>query len=520
MVEDFQVDLLSSVFHGFAVALDPTNLLFCLVGCVAGTLIGVLPGLGPLAAIAFLLPTTFHVPVIPALIMLAGIYYGAMYGGSTTSILVNIPGEAASVVTCLDGYQMARRGRAGAALGISAMASFIAGTLGVAILMALAPPLAKLALKFGPAEYTSLLLLALVIVSFIGGGEPLKAMTMGVLGLAIGMIGTDMVSGNPRFTFGVFELQDGVGIVPVAIGVFGIAEVFANVEIIEVRQLLKTSFKNLWPTIRDYRDSAWPIIRGSLMGFFVGVLPGGNPIIASVVSYGVEKKMAKNPERFGHGAIEGVAGPEAANNAATSGAFVPLLSLGVPNNAVMALMLGAMVIHGVVPGPGMIGEKPDLFWGIVCSMYVGNAMLLALNLPLVGLWVQVLRVPYRVLMPLILIFCVIGVYAVNSSIFETALVVVFGVFGFLMRKLGYDQAPLIMGVILGPMLENNFRQALLLSRGSFAIFVGSPISSGLLAIVAIFLGRSLYLSLVKRSGRSGNAHGRSGQSESTGKERS
>lgn len=496
-MEDFPVDLLTNVLQGFSVALDPVNLLYCFLGVLAGTLVGVLPGLGPLAAIALLLPVTFYVPVVPALIMLAGIFYGAMYGGSTTSILVNIPGEAASVVTCLDGYKMALCGRAGPALGISAIGSFVAGTLGVVILMLLAPPLARFALQFGPAEFTSLLILAIVIVAYIGSGEPLKAMMMGALGLALGLIGTDQISGNPRFTFGIWELVDGVGMVTVAIGVFGISEVFQNVEVIERRQLIKTSFKGLFPSRQDIRDSALPILRGSLLGFFVGILPGGSHIISSFLSYGVEKKVSKHPEKFGQGAIEGVAGPEAANNAATSAAFVPLLSLGVPNNAVMALMLGAIVMHGIVPGPRLITDQSQLFWGVICSMYIGNAMLLALNLPLVGLWVQVLRVPYRLMLPMILVFCLVGIYSINASLFEMFMVILFGVFGYVMRKFDFEMAPVIMGVIIGPMLETAFRQALLLSQGSFGIFVTRPISVFFLLIAAILLCRTTVNSILK-----------------------
>jgi len=484
------MDLLTNVAHGFAVALDPNNLFFCFIGCLAGTLIGVLPGLGPLAAIAFLLPTTLYIPVVPALIMLAGIYYGAMYGGSTTSILLNIPGEAASVVTCLDGYQMALQGRAGVALGISAIGSFVAGTVGVVILMVLAPPLAKLALKFGPPEYTSLLLLALIVIAWVGSGEPGKALMMVALGLALGLVGTDPITGNPRYTFGIRDLEDGIGIVPVAIGVFGISEVFLNVEVILQRQSLKTTFRKLLPSLREMRQCFLPMIRGSFLGFGVGILPGGNPIISSFLSYGVEKKVSAHPERFGHGAIEGVAGPEAANNAATSGAFVPLLSLGVPNNAVMALMLGAILIHGIIPGPSLITDKPQLFWGLLCSMYIGNAMLLALNLPLIGIWVRVLRIPYRILFPMILIFCLIGVYSINASIFEMFLVTLFGVFGYVMRKLDYEMAPLLMGVVLAPMFETALRQALLLSRGSFSIFVTRPISAFFLIASILFLVRS------------------------------
>ena len=485
------MDFLSNVLAGFAIALEPNNLFFCFIGTLAGTLVGVLPGLGPLSAIAILLPATFYIPAVPALIMLAGIYYGAMYGGSTTSILVNIPGEAASVVTCLDGYQMARQGKAGAALGIAAIGSFVAGTMGVVLLMLMAPPLARIALKFGPPEYFALFLMALIIVAAMGSGDAVAALMMMTLGVTIGTIGTDQITGNPRFALNIRELLDGVGIAPVAIGLFGISEVFLNVERIVRSDLLAAPLRGLWPSLQEFRVSFLPILRGSVLGFFIGILPGGNPIISSFLSYGLEKRLYKHPERFGHGAIEGVAGPESANNATTQGAFVPLLSLGIPNNAVMALMLGAFVIHGVLPGPNLITEKPQLFWGVLCSMYIGNAMCLALNLPLVGLWVQVLRVPYRLLFPTILLFCLLGVYSLNMSTFEMLLVVVFGVVGYLLRKLEYEMAPLILGVVIGPMLEVALRQSLLLSRGRLSIFVTRPIAACFLAVAAFFLIRAM-----------------------------
>jgi len=484
------VDILSNVVNGLLVSLEPSNLFFCFIGCLFGTLIGVLPGLGPLAAIAFLLPITYYIPVIPAMIMLAGIYYGAMYGGSTTSILVNIPGEAASCVTCIDGYQMARQGRAGAALGIAAIGSFAAGTFGVFVLMVLAPPLARFSLRFGPPEYAALLLLALVIIATIGSRDRVKAFLMLASGAALGMIGPDPVSGNARFSLGVRELYDGVGIAPLAIGLFGVSEVLLNAEIILKQEVMKTSFKDMLPTLRDYRASWAAIVRGSGLGFFIGILPGGNPIVASFLSYGLEKKLSSHPERFGQGAIEGVAGPESANNSATSGAFIPLLSMGVPNNAVMALMLGAMMIHGVVPGPQLIDKTPQLFWGVIVSMYIGNIMLLALNLPLIGLWVQLLRVPYRLLFPVILMFCLVGVYAINYSIFEMFLVVLFGTAGYLLRKVDFDMAPIIMGLIIGPMIETAIRQSLMLSRGSFTIFVSRPIALILLAVTILVLANA------------------------------
>jgi putative tricarboxylic transport membrane protein len=493
------MDLLSSVINGFQVALEPTNLFFCFIGCLFGTLIGVLPGLGPLAAIAFLLPVTYYVPVVPALIMLAGIYYGAMYGGSTTSILVNIPGEAASVVTCLDGYAMAQQGRAGPALGIAAIGSFVAGTFGIFILMILAPPLARFSLRFGPPEYATLLFLALVVIATISSGDQVKGFLMLAVGAALGLIGSDPISGNARFALGIYELHDGVGIAPLAIGLFGVSEVFQNAEIILRQEVIKTSFKDMLPSWKDYKDSWAAIVRGSFLGFFIGILPGGNPIVASFLSYGLEKKVSKHPERFGQGAIEGVAGPESANNSATSGAFIPLLSMGVPNNAVMALMLGAMMIHGVVPGPQLIDKAPQLFWGVIISMYIGNAMLLALNLPLIGLWVQLLRVPYRLLFPVILMFCLVGVYAINYSRFEMLLVIIFGTAGYLLRKVNFEMAPLIMGAIIGPMIETAIRQSLMLSQGSFTIFMSRPIPLFFLFLAVLVLVHPLIRKNVSKS---------------------
>ena len=480
------MDFLTSVAGGFAVALQPSNLLFCFIGCLSGTLIGVLPGLGPLTAIAFLLPVTYYIPVVPALIMLAGIYYGAMYGGSTTSILVNIPGEAASVVTCLDGYRMAQQGRAGPALGIAAIGSFIAGTFGIVVLMVMAPPLARFSLRFGPPEYATLLFLALVIIATMSSGDQLKAFLMLAAGVALGVIGADPVSGSPRFAF-CFDLQDGVGMAPLAIGLFGVSEVLQNVEAVLHPEVIRASFKGLFPSWKDFKASWSAIVRGSFLGFFIGILPGGNPIVASFLSYGLEKKISKHPDQFGKGAIEGVAGPESANNSATSGAFIPLLAMGVPNNAVMALMLGAMTIHGVVPGPQLIDNAPQLFWGVIISMYIGNVMLLALNLPLVGLWVQLLRVPYRFLFPMIVVFCLLGVYAISYSRFDMLLVVLFGVVGYLLKKLDFEMAPLIMGLIIGPMIETAIRQSLMLSNGSFSIFVSRPIPLFLLVVTVLVL---------------------------------
>jgi putative tricarboxylic transport membrane protein len=481
------MDLLISFWQGLTVAFQLQNLFFCFIGVLAGTLVGVLPGIGPLGAIAILLPSTFYISPVSALIMLAGIYYGAMYGGSTTSILVNIPGEAASVVTCIDGHQMALHGRAGAALGISAFGSFIAGTIGVALLLLVAPPLARLALRFGPPEYFALMLLGLTILVYLANGPIIKALMMAALGLFLGVIGTDLISGRPRFTFGIIELNDGLGITPVVMGLFGISEVLLNVERTLQRHVNKIDLKGLLPNLQDWKDSIMPILRGSFVGFFLGVLPGGGALISSFASYAMEKKVSRHPEKFGRGAIEGVAGPESANNAAAQGAFIPLLTLGVPTNGVMALMLGAMLIHGVQPGPLLMKEQPDMFWGLIASMYLGNCMLLILNLPLIGLWVQVLKLRYQVLFPLILLFCLIGVFGVNNSILEIWLMIGFGAFGYLMKKFEYEMAPLVLALILGPMFENALRQSLILFDGSFLGFFTRLISAGLIIASGLLL---------------------------------
>ena len=480
------MEFFNSTLLGFQVAIQPINLFFCFIGVLTGTLVGVLPGLGPVAAMSLLLPTTFHVTPVSAIIMLAGIYYGAMYGGSTTSILVNIHGEAASVVTCLDGYKMARQGRAGPALGISAFGSFIAGTLSLVGLMFIAPPLAEMALKFGPPEYFSLMILGLTVLTFLASGPMWKALLMAAFGLFLGCIGMDNMTASYRFTFNILELSDGVGLVPVVMGLFGISEVMLNVEQSMARSIFETKIQNLLPNLKDWRDSFWPIIRGTILGFFLGVLPGGGAVISSFVSYAVEKKVSKYPEKFGTGVIEGVAGPESANNAATGGAFIPLLSLGIPANAVMALLLGAFIIHGVQPGPMLVKEHPQLFWGTVASMYVGNAMLLVLNLPLIGMWVRILKVPYPILFPLILLFCLIGCYSLNNSVTEVIIMVLFGLIGYTFKKFQYEGPPLVLALVLGPMMENSLRQALLMSGGSPVIFFSRPISAALMGI-AIFL---------------------------------
>jgi putative tricarboxylic transport membrane protein len=476
------MDFLHSILFGFNVALQPVNLFYCFCGVTIGTLVGVLPGLGPVATISLLLPIAFHANPVSFTIMLAGIYYGAMYGGSTTSILVNIPGEAASVITCLDGYKMARQGRAGPALGISALGSFIGGTAGVVGLMFLAPPLAKMALRFGPPEYFSLIFLSLVMLSYITRGSMIKALMMTSIGLILGCVGMDIMTTIPRFTYGILVLQDGVGLVPVVMGLFGISEVLLNIEEESSGQdVFKTAIKRLMPNLREWKDSIGSIFRGSVLGFFLGILPGGGAVVASFISYAVEKRVSKTPEKFGTGMIQGVAGPETANNAAASGAFIPMLTLGIPSNPVTAILLGALIIQGLQPGPLLLKQAPDVFWGVITSMYIGNAMLLILNLPLIGIWVKVLKVPYFILFPLIFLFCLIGVYSINSSIGDVVIMIVFGTVGYAMKKFDYEGAPLIVALVLGPMFETALRQSLSLSNGDFAIFFSRPISIGLMA---------------------------------------
>ncbi len=474
------MDLLHHLQMGFSIALSWENLASCFFGVLIGTLIGVLPGLGPAATISLLLPSTYYMSPTTATIMLAGVYYGAMYGGSTTSILVNIPGEAASVVTCIDGYQMARSGRAGAALGIAAFGSFIAGTLSTVGLMIAAPPLARFALDFGPPEYAALIFLAFSILIYLASGSIAKAVMMTAVGIFVGSIGTDFITGDMRFTYGSLTLSDGLGLVPVVMGLFGVAEVLENMEgPSSNKEVLRTRLAGLLPTLADCRASLPPVLRGTLLGFFLGVLPGGSAVMASFTSYAVEKKLSRTPERFGKGAIEGVAGPEAANNAATGGNFIPLMTLGIPSNVVMALMLGALMIHGVRPGPMLIKEQPQLFFGFAASMYIGNVMLLVLNLPLIGMWVRLLTIPYRILFPLILLFCLIGVYSLNTNFWEIIIMAVFGVIGYLMRKFRYEAPPFVFALVLGPIMENAVRQSLLMSEGSLDIFVTRPISLAL-----------------------------------------
>lgn len=492
------MDIIQSLFEGFSVALEPTRLMFCFIGVFLGTMVGILPGLGPSAAIALLLPATYQLDPTSAVIMLGGIYYGAMYGGSTTSILLNIPGESASVVTCMDGYQMARQGRAGAALGISAYGSFIAGTISVFGLALVAPPLAKFALKFGPPEYFALIFCGLSILIYLASASVLKAVIMALVGLFLGLMGTDFVTGYPRFTFGNVTLLDGVGMVPVVMGLFGIAEVLENLEKGISRDIFNTSISQLFPSHEDWKLSAGPIARGTIVGFFLGILPGGGALISSFTSYAIEKKVSKYPERFGTGAIEGVAGPESANNAATGGAYIPLLTFGIPANVVMALVLGALLIHGIQPGPLLIKQHPDLFWGVVASMYIGNVMLLVLNLPLIPIWVKILRIPYPLLFPLILLFCLIGVYSLNNNYEEIIIMVIFGIFGYLMKKFKYEAAPLVFALVLCPILENAFRQSLMISYGSLTIFFTRPISLGFMITGIILFTLPIVTSVRKK----------------------
>ena len=481
------MDLVSNLGIGLMAAVTAQNLLYCLIGCLLGTLIGVLPGIGPVATIAMLLPVTYALPPVAALIMLAGIYYGAQYGGSTTSILVNLPGEASSAVTCIDGYQMALQGRAGAALSVAALGSFFAGCVGTLLLAAFAQPMTELALKFGPAEYFSLMILGLIGAVVLAHGSVFKAIIIIIFGLLLGLVGTDVNSGMARFSFGIPELTDGLGTAQIAMGVFGFAEIILNLEREEVRGLLQQKLSRLWPTKQEFKDSTPAVIRGTIIGSLLGILPGGGALLASFAAYGLEKKVSKHPERFGKGAIQGVAGPESANNAAAQTSFIPLLTLGIPPNAVMALMVGAMTIHNIQPGPQVMTSNPALFWGLIVSMWIGNLMLVVLNLPLIGMWVKLLTVPYRMLYPAILMFCCIGVYSLSNSVFDVYLTALFGFMGYVLVKLECEPAPLMLGFILGPMMEENLRRAMLLSRGDPTTFFTRPISLGLMIAAACLL---------------------------------
>ena len=484
-------ELLSNLALGFGVAASPINIMFCLIGALVGTLVGVLPGIGSVATLAMLLPITFGLPPVSALIMLAGIYYGAQYGGSTTSVLVNIPGEATSVVTTLDGHQMAKQGRAGAALAIAAIGSFVAGCLATVLVAALGAPLTSLALLFGPAEYFSLMVLGLIFAVVLAKGSILKALAMIVAGLMLSMVGSDLETGVGRMTFDLPELSDGMGFAVVAMGVFGFAEIIRNLEKPTSREFVMSKISGLMPTAADLKASAPAIGRGMVIGSLLGILPGGGAVIASFAAYTFEKKISKDPSRFGRGAIEGVAAPESANNAAAQTSFIPLLTLGIPPNAVMALMVGAMTIHGIVPGPQVMTKQPELFWGMIASMWLGNLMLIVINLPLVGVWVRLLRVPYRHLFPMIVIFCCIGIYSVNNAPFDVSMTAIWGIVGYWLVKHDFEPAPMILGFVLGPLMEENLRRAMLIARGDATVFLTRPISATLLGISAFMLILSL-----------------------------
>jgi len=485
------VDLFGNLALGLSTAVTPINLLYCLIGVFLGTAIGVLPGLGPTATIAMLLPVTFALQPISALIMLAGIYYGSQYGGSTTSILVNLPGEAASVVTTLDGYQMAKQGRAGPALTTSAIGSFFAGTVATFLLALFAPPLAEAALKFGPADYFSLMVLGLVASVVLAQGSLLHAIAMVVLGLLLGLLGTDVTSGTQRFTFGIPELADGIGFVTVAMGMFGLGEIIRNLESETERTVVIARITSLMPTKDDWRRIVAPIVRGTVIGSALGILPGSGSILGSFAAYSIEKKISKNSAAFGKGAIEGVAAPESANNAGAQTSFIPMLTLGIPSNPVMALMVGAMIIQGIQPGPSVITEQPQLFWGIIASMWIGNLLLLVLNLPLIGMWVKMITIPYQLLYPAILVFCGIGVFSLNNSTFDIYLMALFGILGYVFSKLGCEPAPMLLAFILGPLMEEYLRRAMLLSRGNAMVFIERPISATLLVLAALAMSSVL-----------------------------
>jgi len=480
------MDLLNNLLLGFEVALTLQNLWYCFIGVLLGTLIGVLPGIGPLATIAMLLPITFTLPPTASLIMLAGIYYGAQYGGSTTAILVNIPGESSSAVTVLDGYQMARNGKAGPALGIAALGSVIAGSFATLVIAVAAPPLSEVALKFGPAEYFALMVVGLVGAVVLARGSVLKAIGMVVLGLLFGMIGTDVNSGVARFTLGIPELSDGMGFITLAMGIFGYCEIIINLEKGEAREVFTARIGSLMPTWDDMKYSLPAIARGTIVGSVLGILPGGGALLASFAAYAIEKNVTKDREKFGEGNIRGVAAPESANNAGAQTSFIPMLTLGIPSNVIMAMMVGAMMIQGIAPGPQVMTERPQLFWGLIASMWVGNVLLVILNMPLIGMWVSLLKVPYRILYPCILLFCVIGVYSINNNAFDAILTALFGLFGYILVKTESEPAPMLLGYILGPLMEENLRRAMLLARGDFFVFFQRPISATLL-IVAILL---------------------------------
>jgi putative tricarboxylic transport membrane protein len=481
------MEIFSNLQLGFAVALSLQNIALCFVGCLIGTLIGVLPGVGPIATIAMLLPITFGLDPVGALIMLAGIYYGAQYGGSTTAILVNIPGEATSVVTVLDGHTMAKQGRAGIALGMAAIGSFIAGTVATLVIAGLAQPLTRMALLFGPADYFALMVMGLMFAVVLARGSLPKAIAMIIVGILLSTVGTDLETGEERLTFGFAAVSDGIDFAVIAMGMFGFAEILRNLENPETRDVVKGSIGRLLPSWSDMRQSLAPIARGTTVGSILGLLPGNGAVLGPFASYTIEKKLAADPRRFGNGAIEGVAGPESANNAGAQTAFIPLLTLGIPPNAVMAIMVGAMTIHGIVPGPQIITKQPDLFWGMIASMWIGNLMLLVINLPLIGLWVRLLKVPYRLMFPSILLFCCIGIYSVNNSPADVAMVAGFGLFGYALYKFGFEPAPMLLGFVLGRLMEEKLRQAMVIARGNMMVFIERPLSAALLAIATLVL---------------------------------
>jgi putative tricarboxylic transport membrane protein len=487
-----------SLLLGFSVALRPDVLWYAFIGCLVGTLVGMLPGIGPLAGISILLPLTFGLDATKAIVMLAGIYYGSQYGGSTTSILLRIPGEAASVMTCIDGNAMAKKGRAGAALFIAAIGSFIAGTFGVVVLTLVAPPLAHFALGFGPPEYTTLLVLGLIFLAYMSTSSLVRTLLMAAFGLLLGTIGIDVMTGHFRYSFNIAELGDGIGIVPVAVGLFGLGEILSTPSRRVTGAVIRPKLRELWPNREEWRASAMPIARGSVLGFLIGIIPGSAHIISSFMSYALEKRISKHPEQFGQGAVAGVAGPEAANNSASTGAFVPMLALGIPTGPVTAVLMAALLIHGVPPGPTLVNDHPNVFWGFVASMYVGNLMLLALNLPLVGLFVNLLRVPYAYLYPLIIMFCVIGVYEVNNSIVDVWIMLIMGVVGYGLKKFNFDPAPLVLGLVIAPLFEMSLRQSLIMSNGRWTIFFERPIALTLLAICALLLALAAWTGLRKR----------------------
>ena len=487
---------LENFLMGLMVALQPQNLFYCFIGCLAGTMVGVLPGIGPTAAVALLLPTTFKLDPISAVIMLSGIAYGSAYGGSTTSILVNVPGEACSVVTCLDGYQMARHGRAGPALGISALGSFIAGTFAVIGVMFLAPTLARAALAFGSPEYFSLMFMSMMIVTYLVRGSMPKALMMVGVGLVLGMVGMDPISGRDRFVYEWLALKDGIGVISVAIGMFGVTEILETIGSSVEKDIFDKKIKGYWPTRQDWKDSWAPIGRGTLLGFFLGIFPGLSPLIATFLSYGIEKRLSKHPERFGTGVIEAVAAPEACNNAAATAGYVPLFSLGIPSNALNAVLLGALMIYGLQPGPLLIKSNPTFFWGVVASMYIGNVMLVVLNLPLIPLWVRVLRIPYTLLSVLILIFSFLGAYSIHNDIDNVLITFAFGILGYFLKKYDFERPPLVLAFVLGPLIEKAFRQSMIFSDGSFTIFFTRPISA---FFILIALGVLFSAFLRKRS---------------------